>query len=89
MQYVENSHYMHQRILCTDNHYTVNIAPMELRAFLTALRLRKRGVAARELCVSPQLVCAWLNGTRRPDRRTLLLAELLWGSKTAGDWPLS
>ena len=42
---------------------------------------------ARQLAVSRRVVYRWLDGTRTPDRRTLLLAELLWSGSQAGEWP--
>jgi hypothetical protein len=65
----------------------VTIAGMELRTFLLALSARSPVVAARELGVDRVTVSRWLNGTRKPSRTVLLLAELLWGGARSREWP--
>jgi hypothetical protein len=54
-------------------------------------RLRAAGLSvaliAQEMRVTRVTVHYWLTGRSTPPPSAILLAELLWGGDTAGDWP--
>lgn len=49
------------------------LSPVQFLALVSC-----RQLAARELGVSPQLVCDWRKGRRKPSKAILLLATTLW-----------